>query len=127
MMRWNESWNKMNGNGRSEQKALLHALGLCARAGKLLCGVPMICEALSQNRKPFLVLCASDNAENSAKRLRDRCDFYGVRLENAKTDGETLAHAVGKTGRLAAVAVTDAQLCRLVENHLPALKTMPIQ
>lgn len=108
----------MKNNGQSEQEALLHALGLCARAGKLLYGVPMICEALSKKQKPFLVLCASDNAENSAKRLRDRCKFYGVRLASAETDGERLAHAVGKAGRLAAVAVTDVQLCRLAEQHL---------
>lgn len=100
-------------------EALLRALGLCAKARALVCGVPMICEALKGKRKPCVVLFASDNAANADKRLHDRCAFYGVSLLQAGTDGASLAAAVGKKGRLAAVAVTDAQLCRLVLSKLP--------
>ena len=98
--------------------ALLHALGLCARARGLIFGVPMICDALAGKQKPYLVISAVDNAENSAKRLRDRCAFYSVRLAICDVRGEELAHAVGKTGHLAAVAVTDANLSRLVEKKI---------
>ena len=99
-------------------KQMLFALGLCAKAGKLIFGVPMICEALKNRKLPVLVLSASDNAPNSAKRLRDRCAFYNVRLCVADVDGETLASAVGKSGRLSAVAVTDFHLGQLVLSKL---------
>ena len=100
------------------REALLRALGLCAKARALVYGVPMICEALKGGKKPLLVLHASDNAPNSDKRLRDRCAYYGVRLVRIGADGETLAKALGKTSRLAAVAVTDEHLCRLVLSKL---------
>lgn len=104
----------MTADGKNGSQQALLALGLCAKAGKLICGTPMICEALKGKRKPFLVVEASDNSGNTAKRLDDRCAFYGVRKIRLTADGETLAGAVGKRGRVAAVAVTDEQLCRLV-------------
>lgn len=100
----------------------LGALGLCAKARALVCGVPMICDALAGRRKPFLVVAAGDNSEATDKRLCDKCRYYGVQLVRISESGEVLAGAVGKGGRLAAVAVTDQNLCRLVtgtlnENH----------
>ena len=95
---------------------LLHALGLCAKAGRLITGTPMVCEALRQGcPRVHLVVAASDNSENTAKRLHDRCAFYGVRLVIAEADGVCLSDALGKSGRVAAVAITDEHLCRLVE------------
>lgn len=97
----------------------LSALGLCAKARKLIAGTPLICEALKNEKsRPYLILAASDNSENTAKRLRDRASFYGVRLILLDCDGNTLSHALGKSARVAAVAVTDENLCRLVENTL---------
>lgn len=96
----------------------LRALGLCAKARRLICGTPMICDALRSNKKPLLVVSASDNAENTAKKLTDKCTYYGVRLVTVEADGDTLAAAVGKKSRVAAVAVTDENLCRLVEKTL---------
>ena len=102
-----------------DQIGVLRALGLCAKARKLVMGVPMICEAMQKQRsRPYLVVSASDNSENTAKRLRDRCAYYGVRLTLLQTDGAALAAAVGKPGKLAAVAVTDENLCRLVSGTL---------
>lgn len=101
----------------------LGALGLCARARGLIFGAPMICEALGGKKKPRIVLSAADNSEATDKRLRDKCNFYGVRLVRLSADGETLARTVGKSARIAAVAVTDENLYRLVcgtlkENHI---------
>ena len=96
----------------------LNALGLCARARKLIFGTPMICEALRSKQKPLLVLCAADNSENTAKRLRDRCAFYAVETIVLDCDGEMLARALGKSGKLAAVAVSDENLCRLVRGTM---------
>ena len=97
----------------------LSALGLCAKARGLIVGTPMICEALKNRKKEvFSVLCASDNSNNTAKRLADRCAYYGVRLEALDADGDMLGKAVGKSGRVAAVAVTDENLWRMVEKAL---------
>ena len=117
-MQWNGNWKAMMHEKNATCDALLRSLGLCAKARAVVFGTPMICESLAGKRKPYLVIGASDNSENSAKRLRDKCTFYGVRLAVCDVSGEELAHAVGKTGHLAAVAVTDANLCRLVEKHL---------
>ena len=96
----------------------LNALGLCARARRLVCGTPQVCEALRGSEKPFLVLAPSDNSENTAKRLRDRCAFYHVRLVVLDVDADRLSSAIGKQGRVAAVAITDPNLYRLVADTL---------
>lgn len=112
------SWN-LKTMQNDANRALLFAFGLCAKAGKLIYGVPMICEALKKQRTVVAVFSAVDNAPNSAKRLRDRCAFYGVALYEPEIDGDTLAGAVGKSGRIAAIAVTDPNLCQLVLSKLP--------
>ena len=100
-------------------RALLFSLGLCAKAGKLIYGVPMVCEALKKQKSVVAVFSAADNSQNSTKRLVDRCTFYGVPLYTLDVDGDALAAAVGKGARLAALAVTDQNLCRLVISKLP--------
>ena len=102
---------------RRTQKSL-QALGLCAKAGKLIAGTPLICEALKGRKKPYLVVEAADNAKNTAKRLEDRCAFYGVEKLRLEVSGETLAQALGKRARIAAVAVTDEHLSRLVRETM---------
>ena len=100
----------------TENEKLLRALGLCAKARALVCGTPLVCEALKSKAKTvYLVLCANDNAANSAKRLRDRCAYYNVPMTVIDVDGDALAHAIGKSSRVAAVAVTDKNLCHLVK------------
>ncbi len=98
-------------------KTLL-ALGLCAKARKLIFGTPMICEAMRGKGKPVLVVSASDNSPNTAKKLADKCAHYGTELLMLDANGEQLASAVGKKGKIAAVAVTDENLSRLVRNTL---------
>ena len=100
-------------------RALLFSLGLCAKAGKLVYGVPMVCEALKKQKSVVAVFSAADNSPNSAKRLFDRCAFYSVPLYTLSIDGNTLSSAVGKSGKLAALAVTDQNLCQLVLSKLP--------
>ena len=100
------------------EEKILRALGLCAKARALVIGTPMICEAVRGKKKPYLVLTACENSENTQKRLRDKCTYYGVRMVALQANGDRLAAAVGKQGRVAAVAVTDPNLCRLVESTI---------
>ena len=99
-------------------REVLFALGLCAKAGKLIYGVPMVCEALKKQKTVQAVISSADNSPNSAKRLADRCTYYGVPLYTLDIDGDTLCGAVGKSGRLAALAVTDQNLWQLVLSKL---------
>ena len=105
-------------SSQRSEAALLGALGLCAKAGKLICGTPLICEALKAKKTIYLVVETSDNSENTQKRLRDRCAYYGVEKHRLEIDGEALARALGKGGRVSAAAITDEQLCRLVRAKL---------
>lgn len=106
---------------------VLHALGMCAKARGLVCGVPLICEALkSKGKTVYAVLCADDNAENSAKRLCDRCAYYQKTLVVLPFDGKELSQAIGKSGRIAAVAITDRNLWNLVRQELSRVQTDPL-
>ena len=102
------------------EKKLLGALGLCARARKLIFGVPMICDAMRNGGKNFpqLVFEASDTSENTHKKIADKTAYYKVRTVRLKCDGATLASALGKTSSLAAVAITDEQMCRMAEKYI---------
>ena len=102
----------------SSRQKLLSALGLCRKAGKLICGAPLICDALRSAKKPYAVIMAADNSENTQKKLRDKCTFYGVELLTPDLDGDALSGAIGKSGRMSAVAVTDENFCRLLKGAL---------
>ena len=102
------------------EEKLLATLGLCARARKLIFGVPMICDALRSGGKnfPHIVFEASDTSENTHKKIADKTAYYKVRTVRLKCDGATLASALGKTSSLAAVAISDIQMCRMVEKYI---------
>ena len=106
----------------SNESGLLFALGLSAKAGAVIYGVPQICEVLSKKKKggkyPLIVIEAADTSDNTHKRISDKCIYYGVRHVKIGVSTEKLAHALGKSALLAAVAVTDENLCRLVEKHI---------
>lgn len=103
-----------------DETKILSSLGLCVRAGKVIFGVPMICEAMRKGgvSKPLAVFEASDTSDNTHKRISDKCAFYGTRLYRLDIDGATLAHALGKSASLAAVAVTDERMCSMVEENI---------
>lgn len=103
---------------RNESAKILGLLGLCARAGRLVLGTPMICESLKAKKEILMVLMAEGVSENTRKRLSDRCGFYGVRLESVKVTTAELAHALGKSGELAAVGVTDPNFASGLEKLL---------
>ncbi len=105
----------------SDERRLLGNLGLCARAGKLIFGVPMICEAMRHGGKkgaPVLIFEAADSSEGTHKKIADKAAYYKVRTVRLKCDGATLASALGKTSSLAAVAITDSEMCRMVEKYI---------
>ena len=111
----------------SEEK-LLSTLGLCARARKLVVGTPMVCEALRPSRgTPVLaVLEAADTSENTHRKLVSKCTYYRVPLYRMAVDTARLAHAIGKTGAVAAGGITDVSLLKAVSRYLPDPAECPV-
>ncbi len=106
---------------------LLSTVGLCARARKLIAGTPMVCEAMRKGGKhPVLtVLEASDTSANTHDKLTSKCTYYRVPLYRIPVTTAELGHAIGKSGLVAAVAITDEQLLRAVAVHLPTPAESP--
>ena len=101
-----------------ENEKLLRALGLCAKARRLIVGTEQVCESLRQKTRPYLVLGTVDNSQNTAKKLADKCAYYQVEYRVPTVDGNVLSDAIGKSGRVAAVAITDENLAKLVRNAM---------
>ncbi len=81
-------------------------LGLAMRAGKLILGGEMVCEAV-RKKKAKLVLLAKDASANTKKKVQNCCTYYQIVCQSLPLSTETLAHALGKESLVAAVAVTD--------------------
>lgn len=94
-------------------------VGLCAKAGRLICGTDQICDAMRKgNKAPVLVLEASDTSANTHKRLTDRCTFYSVRHIQIEADAVMLGEAVGKYSAIASVGITDEGFRTAIEKKL---------
>ena len=111
-------------SNKTGQDKLLSSLGLCARAGALVFGTPMVCEAMRTGgkKKPLLVIEARDTSDSTHKRLTDKCNTYATRHIRLAYDGETLAAALGKSASLAAVAICDPNFCRMIDAQLAAIE-----
>ena len=91
-------------------------LGLCRRAGKTVLGTEMICKQMREKKKPVLVLIASDVSENTRSKLISKSIFYSIPYIQISVGGEDLADRLGKTGFLAAAAITDQRFADEIAN-----------
>ena len=98
-------------------KRILSSLGLCAKAGKLIFGVPMIIEAMQKGKRVYLVLEAGDTSDNTHKKITDKCSFYGVEKIRLEADSGALSSAVGKSSSLAAIAITDEGFYKMIKKY----------
>ena len=81
-------------------------LGLAMRAGRLTVGAEQVCLALPHGKIRLAVL--SDGAsDNTKKRLRTKCEFYGVDCITVSIDTEELGRLLGKGSATACVGVSD--------------------
>ncbi|MBQ8393511.1 MAG: ribosomal L7Ae/L30e/S12e/Gadd45 family protein [Clostridia bacterium] len=81
-------------------------LGLCKRAGALTVGVPLTVKAI-QEKKAITVFYSVDASANAEKKITDKCTFYGVPCHKTEYTSEQLGRAVGKTGAVCALCITD--------------------
>ncbi len=96
-----------------DTEKLASVLGMCAKARKLISGIPLICRSLKAGTSPpHLVLYSHTASNNAKKRITDRCLFYKISCIEIPIDTEDLAECTGKSGAIAAVGITDAGLAR---------------
>jgi len=99
-------------NEKTKRDALL-SLGMAKRAGKIVCGTPLVCKALSAKTPPALAVLSAHASDNTKKRLRDKCNFYGVALYELDAGTDEISAAVGGNAEMAACAICDQGLARL--------------
>ena len=90
-----------------ERDDFFFMLGLAMRAGQLTFGEDGVRKAIA-NGSAKLVLLDAGASDNTKKRMRDSCAYYGVAL--CETAADRLGYAVGKPGRMSA-AVAAGPLC----------------
>lgn len=99
---------------KTRTERALGLIGLAVRAGKVIFGTPMVCDAMRAGKKMYLVIEACDSSENTHKRINDRSAYYGIACVRMDVGTEQLAHALGKSGDLAVVAVTDQGMAQAI-------------
>ena len=106
---------------------LMSTLGLCARAGGLVIGTPMVCEALRipphKKGRVLAVLEAGNTSENTHHKLVSKCAYYHVPLYRLTVSTEALARAIGKSAATAAVGVTHQGLWEAMSKHFDAAES----
>ncbi|MBQ7012244.1 MAG: ribosomal L7Ae/L30e/S12e/Gadd45 family protein [Clostridia bacterium] len=105
-------------------KRATSSIGLAKKAGKIICGIPMIIEALRTAKKPSLVIASAEASANSLKKISDKCKFYGVEIITIPISPDELAHSVGNSGSVAAVSINDGGLADLVRSALDESKNL---
>ena len=90
-----------------ERSYFFSMLGLAMRAGQLSFGEDGVRKAIASGAAA-LVLLDAGASDNTKKRMRDSCAYYGVPL--METAAGRLGEAVGRPGRMSA-AVARGPLC----------------
>ena len=66
----------------------------------------MVVKAL-QDKKAVKVFYSCDASANTEKRITDKCAYYKVECVRTSYTSEELGRAVGKTGAVCALGITD--------------------
>ena len=82
-----------------EKDAFYSMLGIAMRAGALTLGTDGVLAEIAA-RRVAIVLLDEAASENTKKKFRDSCAFYGAEL--VETAQDRLGFAVGKPGRMCA-------------------------
>ena len=94
-------------------------LGLAMRAGRLIIGSEQVFNGISGGRV-LLCIVSGDASEGTKKKLRTKCEFYGVKMITTDIELGELGRLLGKTYAPACVGVTDEgfarELARLAES-----------
>lgn len=75
----------------------LSSLGLCFRAGKMVCGTEIVINKLRQ-KKVYYIFLAKDSSNGTIKKVTDKAKFYNCPVNMDYTTDE-LSQAIGKSNR----------------------------
>ncbi len=106
--------NQSSGKEKTRAERAMGLMGLAVRAGKVIFGTPMVCDAMRAGKKLYLVVEAGNSSDNTHKRITDRSAYYGVKHVRIEQGTGDMAHALGKSGDLAVVAITDRGMAEAV-------------
>ena len=90
-------------------------LGLSKRAGAAIVGTPSVIKGL-QEKKLLAVFYAGNSSQNTEKKITDKCAYYGVSCYKTEFTSEELGKAVGKTGAVCALGITDKNFSNELTN-----------
>ena len=100
---------------------LFGMLGLAMRAGKVVIGTEQVCLAMPRGRVK-LVLVSAGASEGTRKKLRTKCEYYGIKSITVEADIDDLGRILGKTYSPACVGIADegfaAQIERLADQRV---------
>ena len=92
-------------------------LGLTKRAGKLAIGTENVMSSIKCG-KAKAVFLACDISENTAKKIKDSCNYYKKEWLSLPLDMDKLSTALGKECNVSSVAIEDSGLCGAVKKLL---------
>ncbi len=98
-----------------DENKIYSLLGLCQKAGKIVSGEFSVENAVKSG-KARLVLISSDASDNTAKKFRDKCEYYGV-PQFTFGEKDKLGHAIGKEVRTS-IAITDNGFAKTLQKNL---------
>ena len=96
-----------------KQKKFAGLLGIAKKAGRVIAGTNLVTDAVragSVSKCPQAVFLASDVSENTRKRITNCCTYYEVPLYQIPLTIAEIGDAIGKSGSVSAVGITDAGL-----------------
>ena len=97
-----------------KQKKFAGLLGIAKKAGRVVAGTNLVTDSIrsgSVSKCPHAVFLASDVSENTRKRITNCCTYYEVPLHSIPMTIAEIGDAIGKSGSVSAVGITDAGLC----------------
>ncbi|UOY93636.1 YlxQ family RNA-binding protein [Ectobacillus sp. JY-23] len=93
-------------------------LGLANRARKIISGEELVLKEIRGGRAK-LVLLAEDASNNTAKRIKDKANYYKIPLRTVETR-QQLGHAIGRDERVV-VAVLDEGFAKKLQSMLDTI------
>lgn len=102
-------------NNKPVKDKVLSMLGLATRSRNVVSG-GFATEQAVKSGKAYLVIIAEDASDNTRKKYRNMCEFYGVPCAYYSTK-DVLGHAMGKEERTT-LAVTDEGFADSIQKHL---------
>ena len=88
-------------------------LGFATRAGKVVFGTEQVCAELrKRTQRVKLVLISLTASDGTKKKIRTKCEFYGVVQREVALSGEELSNLLGKSFAPSAIAICDEGFAR---------------